>query len=481
MIEGNLREVETLVERDPALVRTQDDDGNVALHHAVWNGHTVIAEYLLWRGTPVDSPVQAKEGTAQNGWSPLHHAAASGRVEMIALLLKAGANRDFQAADGAVALHHAAWWNHVEAAKALLDAGSSPNARRKNRVTPLESAAFFGHNAMVELLLRRGADPNARVYDGNTALHQAARNGHLEVIRLLVEAKASPNIPRDDGRTPLHIAAETGQGNALSLLLRLNADPFIKDRDDRSPLALAQAVGQGGTAAILQSYFEARNSLESERAARDALNKSLPTGKVVEKVVYQNDFRTDKIRAEWSSSPLGPHFGELRLSPIAGANRNYLGDFGNQNVRLALAKLPPHQQLTVIVDLLILNTWDGDGLPGNGPDLWEMSLTGGPLLYRGAFANFGPDTKTPMQSYPGEYPLDHHPIRTGAIAKDVAALAPVGSATTNAVYRIKVTVAHTAPYAVLNFIGKNLQELGDESWGISRIEVRTGTVAPKPR
>ena len=79
----------------------------------------------------------------------------------------------------------------------------------------------------------------------------------------------------------------------------------------------------------------------------------------------------------------------------------------------------------------------------------------------------------PIQSFPGEHPLEYYPGRTGAIANNVLNLP---NRPMDAVYRLKFTFAHRGDNLVLVFSGKNLQALNDESWGIGSIEVRTGTV-----
>jgi ankyrin repeat protein len=473
-IEGKLTEIEELLAQKPDILLSRDEQGNLALHHAAWNGQIAVVDYLIRAGTPVDAVVQ-RPGEGVDGWSSLHHAASQGQSEVIRHLIQAGATLELPARDNAVPLHHAAWNNHLDAAKTLLEFRSNPNVRRKNGVTPLESAAFFGHTDMVRLLLTYGADPNSQVYEGHTPLHQSARNGHLEVMRFLVQAKANIDAARDDGRTPLHLAAESGQVSSVSYLLAMGANLFAKDRSDKTPLAVAQ----GSAKAYLSDYLSALNDLESHQEARKAVNQSLPKGSVTETVIYQGNFTGERPGSEWTTTPLGAHFAELRYSPLD-TNRQYLGNFGSQNVRLRLGKLPPHQQITVELDLLVLNSWDGDSIPGYGPDMWEASVTDGPLLFRTTFANSEPTFHVPIQAYPGEYPQQHHLSRTGAVAKNIAVVGG-SSPPRNAVYRFKFRFAHTASHVVLNFAGKNLQELSDESWGISRIIVRTGsTKSRKP-
>ncbi|CAK9099458.1 unnamed protein product [Durusdinium trenchii] len=74
---------------------------------------------------------------------------------------------------------------HLEVVRLLLEAGANQNAARANGTTALKDAARNGHLEVVRLLLEAGADKNAAQVNGTTALMAAAEHGHLEVVRLL--------------------------------------------------------------------------------------------------------------------------------------------------------------------------------------------------------------------------------------------------------------------------------------------------------
>ncbi|KAF1786856.1 Ankyrin repeat-containing domain [Phytophthora cactorum] len=83
-------------------------------------------------------------------------------------------------------VHHAAARGHLDVLQLLLDFGWSVDVRNDALETPLHLACFDGHVHVAEFLLDRGADINARTRDEDTPLFYAARKGQYRTVRLLV-------------------------------------------------------------------------------------------------------------------------------------------------------------------------------------------------------------------------------------------------------------------------------------------------------
>src|SRR6266478_7622981 len=121
------------------------------------------------------------------GDTALHLAAAGYRVELVRLLLAAGADPNsttnhrqsgplHYAADGYVT---GPAWNakrQVETIQCLLDAGADINAQDKNGATPLHRAVRTRCAAAVRCLLERGGDPRLKNKSGSTPFHLAVQN-----------------------------------------------------------------------------------------------------------------------------------------------------------------------------------------------------------------------------------------------------------------------------------------------------------------
>ena len=71
-------------------VNEQTEDGSTTLHAASANGHVEVVNILIQAGAEVNA--QVKEGIFK-GWTPLHDASELGHVEVITALLAAGADK----------------------------------------------------------------------------------------------------------------------------------------------------------------------------------------------------------------------------------------------------------------------------------------------------------------------------------------------------------------------------------------------------
>jgi ankyrin repeat protein len=88
--------------------------------------------------------------------------------------------------DESTGLHCACWKGHIEVVKLLLEAGADVNAINKNDhwgFTPLHAAAHGNQGAIAELLLTHGADVNALGGGGMTPL------GHTTIHNATAAAK----------------------------------------------------------------------------------------------------------------------------------------------------------------------------------------------------------------------------------------------------------------------------------------------------
>lgn len=219
--------------------RTADADGNTALHHAARSSDPGVAALLRDAGAEIDpqnhdgaTPLAiaciagnwrlAKfllERGARPGGSdglPALVAAASGDDDDpagVQLLLRHKAKADARDRRGRTALHEAARAGHVDILDVLLAAGADVQARDQAGRTPLLEAAAGGRVDTLRALAAARADLHAVDADGRGALHLACRAEapSQALIRTLLDAGIDPDLTDAAGRRAADEAAAAGR------------------------------------------------------------------------------------------------------------------------------------------------------------------------------------------------------------------------------------------------------------------------------
>jgi len=253
--EGALDVVQSLIEAGADLDAV-DAEGVNALIFATVGGHLETTAALLAAGADpnvADSYGRTVLFAAVDLDAAAGRSAASGLgpADIVKLLLAKGADADVALTDklpiddraggqdsilgkGATPLFRAAMSNDLELMSLLLNAGADPLAVTESRepvdaaglqrpstgrTTALMAAAGVGWResvrrgrdseaiAALELLLGRGADVNAANQMGDTALHGAARRGSPAIIEFLLNHGANVRAKNARGQTPLDIAS----------------------------------------------------------------------------------------------------------------------------------------------------------------------------------------------------------------------------------------------------------------------------------
>src|SRR5260221_202411 len=161
---------------------------------------------------------------------------------------------------GDTALHLAAAGYRVEIVRLLLVAGADPNAATNHRRScPLHYAAdgFISGPAWdaqrqvetIRCLLAHGADIHAQDKNGATPLHRAVRTRCAAAVKCFLDAGADPTIRNKPGSTPFHLAvqntgrggsgsekARTAQREILQAFLERGVSPTLKDAKGKSVL-----------------------------------------------------------------------------------------------------------------------------------------------------------------------------------------------------------------------------------------------------
>jgi ankyrin repeat protein len=182
----------------------------------------------------------------------LVRAAAQGNTSETADLLLSGSDPDEADEDGWTALHAAAVFNHLQIVELLLQAGAAVDTRSHDGFTPLLNAAR-AEAPVVTALLIAGADPEAHEARlGWRPLGRFAEHANAPAVQLLLDAGAEVDARDFSGQTALMDAAEAGSAECVELLLRAGANPAVT-RKGQTASSLAARQGHDILAACLAS------------------------------------------------------------------------------------------------------------------------------------------------------------------------------------------------------------------------------------
>lgn len=176
------------------------------------------------------------------GGTPLMHAAAAGKADLVRALILRRADLEKSVCSGHTAIVYAAANGHVECVRLLLNAGAKQHGRA------LQMAALCGQHAVVDYLLRRGVRPglapeyalmsdsphpgllSLRRADADVALGLAVKLDYPQAVQRLIAAGAQVNRPNF---YPLH---ESFEPAVLRVLVEAGADVNRLNKEGITPL-----------------------------------------------------------------------------------------------------------------------------------------------------------------------------------------------------------------------------------------------------
>ncbi len=222
-----------------------DEDFNCPLTIAAQKGNLEIIKLLIEAGADIDR----KDGYPERMfWEKVYvygnrtaigHAARNGHIEVVSYLIEAGANFNIMDVDGTSPLQWAIKKNHQPIVDLLLENGAKATTRGSNRDRQLVMEFIKGKDQKkMRRLLEDGANANMIVDDDETLLIKAITDNDLDSLLLFLEFGAKVDCTTTGMRathdpvenSPLKHACWSNFPEAIGPLVEAGEDPNQKDQ-----------------------------------------------------------------------------------------------------------------------------------------------------------------------------------------------------------------------------------------------------------
>ena len=240
-----------------------------------------------------------------NGRQQMLHAIYADQPEVIAKLLKQGAEVDARDQFKITLLKEAVDQRHIAAIRLLLEHKADPNAKDNWSYTPLLSAVWSESTEIIKLLVKHQADINGKNTAGTSLLRRAVDQKSIAMTKLLLELKADPNIKDRHHQDPLFSAIRSGSVEIIELLIKHGADINGKPRTEYAEYApLAYAVMYHQDAAVRILIKAGANINKKDRYGVSILHKAARRGmpRVIEALIEAG--ADLEARDKWEKTPL---------------------------------------------------------------------------------------------------------------------------------------------------------------------------------
>lgn len=176
--------------------RVQDSAGNSRLHYAVTDKNRALISVLI------DAEINLNIEN-HTGATPLFHAVydalRSGTLDIVDMLVNAGADYTIPLHDGWSIFHKIVFYENRAMASKFIELGMNINIQDLAGNAPIHVAAMWNSKKIMKLLIKKGADINIQNNKGLTPLHVAVGFGHEKIVLMLIHAGAHIDIKNHEG------------------------------------------------------------------------------------------------------------------------------------------------------------------------------------------------------------------------------------------------------------------------------------------
>ncbi|KAF5597987.1 ankyrin 1 [Fusarium pseudoanthophilum] len=249
-LEGHTETVKAILEESQVNIDCPSESNFTPLYLAVLGGNHDTVKLLLEKGADPNMGI-SNSPTSDDQWTPLHAATDDGFMKCIQLLLDKGANPNIPGPSG-TPLNWAVTHSRIDILDMLLRAGADPQSQALKKpllVTSVGSELAEASLGMLRRLLELKLDVNCKGLEGDTPLITLIRSGtnkpaneyiHRDkALKMLIDHGVDVNLANDEMRTPLQYAVLVNYHNVVQMLLEAGADPNLTFKEHRTPLCSA--------------------------------------------------------------------------------------------------------------------------------------------------------------------------------------------------------------------------------------------------
>jgi len=264
-----LEKLKTMYELGQVTEDEQNVDGVTAIHVAAQGGHLEVVELLIEAGA--DVTILDDESR-----SPLMLAVKGNYGEVAAVLVKSGADPNTPYVDSEGESHNllfdAIMVENEEFAKSLIEKGADLYHKDEKKVTTLLQACHRGLTDIVGMLLKKHGGKEGYINDasedGITPLIAASSEGQEDIVKMLVKAKTDINSADKDDTTALMAAAARGHLSVVTELLKAGADVNAFNADGHTALMFAYN-GKNQVETLWERYNQFLIEAEAEKTEEE--------------------------------------------------------------------------------------------------------------------------------------------------------------------------------------------------------------------
>lgn len=195
--------------------------------------------------------------------TPLMFASKEGYIDIVKILLQAGANVHVTTMDGVTAIMGAVQQGHAVVVQMLINAGAKVNVEYAGgNMTPLMLCCVLGKDDMAKILIDAGADVNFRSKaTGESCILVASRNNAIKVVELLLKSGANVNDLDNQSHSPLMYAAHLDSPEIVELLLKNGANTELRDKEGTTAIIMAARIG---AVSCMKMLIEAKANVNAQ-------------------------------------------------------------------------------------------------------------------------------------------------------------------------------------------------------------------------